>query len=99
MSQPQKKCPHCHQWSSWNQKVDDTCQHCNGTLSPKELKEQKEEEARDKSDNFGMELKLITINEDDHPLLKLAKRLIQGGQLLFFAIVSFVVWLATAIAG
>jgi hypothetical protein len=97
MSQPQKKCPHCQQWSTWNQNIEDTCQYCGASLSPREVEEQLTEQNKDTSDQF--KIKLIRINEHDHPVLKIFKRFIQGFQLLFFSIVSFTVWLATAIAG
>jgi len=28
----EKKCPHCGEWSTWNQKLDDPCDHCGKPL-------------------------------------------------------------------
>lgn len=99
MSQPQKKCPHCQQWSAWNQNIEDTCQYCEEPLSPREIAEQLVEQNKDTSDQFELKLKFIPIHKNDHPLLKVAKRFVQGFQLLFFTIISLAVWLATAFAG
>lgn len=96
MSKPIKKCPECGKWSKWNHNPDDKCEHCGSLLSPREYEESNKSVEEDK---FGMELKLIQINEKDSSVLVFFKRIIQGFQLLFFGIVSFLVWLATAIAG
>lgn len=96
MSKPIKKCPECGKWSEWDHGTEDRCEHCGSLLSPREYEESQKPKEKDK---FGMELNLIKIKEKDSPVLVFFKRIIQGFQLLFFGIVSFLVWLATAIAG
>lgn len=96
MSKPIKKCPECGKWSEWNHSPEDRCEHCGSLLSPREYEESNKPAEEDK---FGMEIKLIPIHSTDSGILIAIKRVIQGFQLLFFGIVSFLVWLATAIAG
>ena len=98
MEKSVKKCPICGQWSRWNQNFEDRCEHCNSLLAPVELKDQEDiQDMAEKNEKFSIQL--VTINPDDNLLVAGVKRVIQAFQLTFVAIISFLVWLATAIAG
>lgn len=89
-----KKCPHCGQWSAWQQQAADRCTHCSQPLDPQRVASQ---QARtEQSQKPG--LTLIEIKPDDGPVLSFFKYLVRGGQLAFAAIMAFLVWLVTALA-
>ncbi len=93
-----KKCPSCGEWTNWQRDIHASCPICDNPLSPRELNEF--EQSKDKKkDSHSMEIRLIPISPNDSALLVFLKRIVQGAQLLFFGIASFVVWLATIIAG
>ncbi|WP_400190612.1 hypothetical protein [Hymenobacter sp. B81] len=92
-----KKCPHCGQWSAHQQQPDDRCEHCHELLDPQGPAKQAEMEQA-----WKWELPpamLIPIHPTDPWWLRGPKYLVRGGQLLFAATVSFVIWLVTALAG
>jgi hypothetical protein len=92
-----KKCPHCGQWTNWQQHPDDRCEHCQQVLEPHRVANDQARQALD--EKVGANLVLIDINPDDPLPLKLGKYVIRGGQLFFAAIVAFVVWFVTVLAG
>lgn len=98
MSTSLKKCPSCGEWTSWQQDIHTSCPTCDNPLSPRELNEFKKNKD-EKKESHSMGIKLISISPDDSIPLMFLKRIVQGAQLLFFGIASFVVWLATIIAG
>ncbi|KAA9340080.1 hypothetical protein [Adhaeribacter soli] len=94
-----RKCPSCGQWSGWHQRPDDKCEHCQAILDPQGLKAQQESEAEALRQKGKINLSLIEIFPSDPPFTKFYKRIIQGFQLTFFAILSFIIWLVTILAG
>lgn len=86
------KCEHCKQWTDGNLKI---CQHCGGILNEKYIIE-KEELAKVES---GMKFPLIEIDENDPILLKMGKHVVRAGQVVFFAIVTAVAYLAAGTVG
>jgi|GEM_PF-5181053 len=71
-----KKCPHCGQWTSWQQQPDDRCEHCQQTLEPHRVANDQARQALDAKS--GPNLVLIDINPDDPLPLRLAKYVIRG---------------------
>jgi endogenous inhibitor of DNA gyrase (YacG/DUF329 family) len=92
-----KKCPHCGQWTTWHQQPDDCCEHCQQVLEPHRVASEQARQAL--ADKPRPNFELIAVNPADPLPLKLAKYVVRGGQLFFAAIIAFVVWLATVIAG
>jgi len=92
-----KKCPHCGQWTTWQQHPDDRCEHCQQILEPHRVASNQARQAQ--ADKPQPNFELIDINPDDPLPLKLVKYVIRGGQLFFAAIIAFIVWLVTVIAG
>ncbi|GAB2787401.1 putative amidophosphoribosyltransferase [Hymenobacter luteus] len=92
-----KKCPHCGRWTEWSQQPTDRCQHCGQVLEPYRVAS---EEARQKlSEQPLSSVMLIEIKPDDGPVVRFFKYIIRGGQLAFAAIMAFIVWLVTVLAG
>lgn len=92
-----KKCPACGFWSSWQQLPEDRCERCGQLLDPERLRseQQRQKLAEEPLPAFLQ----IPIHPDDGPTTQFFKRIIRGGQLVFGAIVSFMVWLLTLLAG
>lgn len=86
------KCEHCKLWTDGELL---SCKHCGGTLNEKYLAE-KEELGKVES---GMKFPLIEINDDDPVLLKMGKYVVRAGQVVFFAIVTFVAYMAAGTVG
>lgn len=78
----QIKCEHCGYWNDQSRKL---CSNCNGVLNEAYIKEQEE-----LSKVKGMQLPLIEIKESDYALIKAFKHVFRVGQLIFFAIISFI---------
>lgn len=92
-----KKCPHCGQWTRWQQQPDDRCEHCQQVLEPHRVASEQARQAL--ADRPDPSFVFISINPDDPLPLRLLKYMIRGGQMFFAAIVAFVVWVVTVIAG
>jgi hypothetical protein len=92
-----KKCPHCQQWSMWRQQPDDRCEHCGELLDPRA---KKNAEARELLANQKTpSVILMEINPEDGPVLRFFKTIVRGGQLAFAAIITFILWVVTALVG
>ena len=86
------KCEHCGHWTDGKL---EHCQHCGGLLNEKYITEQKEMEKVE----TGMKFPLIEIDENDPILIKWGKYVIRAGQVVFFAIVTAVAYLAAGTVG
>ncbi|RTQ51560.1 hypothetical protein EJV47_07105 [Hymenobacter gummosus] len=92
-----KRCPHCGQWSDYRQQPDDRCQHCHELLDP--LGPQRAAEMEQAWKWEMPPAMLIPIPETEPAWLRGLKYVVRGGQLLFAATVSFIVWFLTTLAG
>tara|TARA_R100000455_G_C6257780_1_gene113417 strand:+ start:695 stop:979 length:285 start_codon:yes stop_codon:yes gene_type:complete len=92
----QKKCPHCGQWSDWNQNLTDTCQHCGKPLGGKDLENQQKREADKKSNEENW---MFYIKEDDSDLVKTFKKIGNFFYTIYMAIITFIPWLIAALPG
>ena len=88
----EKSCPKCKQW---NLEVDIYCKACGEELFKKERLIKEGLDAL--PDPF--KLPLIKINSDDGYLMIFGKRIIQSIQLVFFGIISFLIWIASLLPG
>jgi predicted amidophosphoribosyltransferase len=95
--QASKKCPDCGQWSDWNMEVTDTCQHCGALLSDRTSLNAASREAEENKEAFH--IGLIQIHPADSWLVVAVKRMVQALQISFVAIVSFIIWFLTLLAG
>ena len=94
-----RKCPNCGLWSDWNQHPDDLCQHCGAVLDPQGVRARQlqEEEAFRQQKNIN--IALIEIYPYDSAFTRFWKRIVQGFQLTLMAIISFIIWVVTVLAG
>ena len=89
----QKKCPHCGQWTVWNQGMDDTCSHCGHLLST----HLREKEARAKR-IYEAPKGLFPVQATDGLFLRIGKQTLNVTHIAFMALVSFVMWFVTVVA-
>lgn len=92
-----KKCPHCQQWTPWQQQPSDCCVHCGQVLEPYRVASDQEREKLEQVPNS--QLMLIEIKPEDGAVVTFFKYIIRGGQMAFAAIVAFVIWFLTTLAG
>lgn len=90
-----RKCPACQQWSRWQQQAADCCEHCGALLDPRAHHEAEQQAA---TAHLRGGLQLIEITPADGGITWFFKTIVRGGQLLFIAILGFIVWLVTALA-
>lgn len=93
-----KKCLYCGYWSEWNQKPTDTCEHCGALLDDEQLLRTAAREA-EKNQKKSYEIDIIRIYPTDSTVTVFFKRIIQVLQYSFIAIVSFILWVLTMLAG
>ena len=94
MEQHEVKCEHCGEWVS---PKNETCSNCGKKLREKE--KQKEQESKAKRLKDSLEPQLIEINEYDNLIVKFFKHIFRLGQMVFYAIITFLVWLSSWIIG
>jgi len=85
----QKKCNHCGQWTVWDHKLTDRCQHCNELLQPQLAQEKEEWKARivnEKKDDF------FTPKDTDGPFMLATRRVAFFFHLIFGAIAWIFIW-------
>lgn len=96
-AQHSKKCPHCQQWSAWQLRADDRCEHCGQLLDPRAYQSQLLQAER--ASQKPPALLLVEVSPTDRGLKRLFKTIVRNGQLAFAAIMTFFVWLATIVVG
>ena len=94
-----RKCPSCGQWSNWHQSPDDKCEHCGNYLDPQALKARQQREEEEFRQKKNLNIALIEIYPYDSQWTRFGKRIIQGFQLSLMAIISFIIWVVTILAG
>ena len=94
-----KRCPHCQQWSTWHHQATDRCQHCQGLLDPAAHQRLLHQQVREEEESKKINITLIEIFPTDSAFTRFWKRIVQGFQLTFIAILSFLLWLIALLAG
>jgi hypothetical protein len=94
-----KKCPRCGQWSEWTGNPTDLCEHCGSILDEKGFIRQVKEEEEEREEKKKFDITLIEIYPDDSKPVVFFKRIVQGFQIGFMAILSFILWLIALLAG
>ena len=95
------RCPACKKFSHTDGSVEATCEHCGSYLQPIALKEklQVEEQERQRKLKHEHPVFWVNVKPDDTNFRKSVVRLMQGGQLIYAAIVSFLLWVVAIVAG
>ena len=88
----EKVCPNCDKWTSTKSSL---CSYCGEELFKKERIIKESIEAQ--PDPF--EIPLIKIHSKDGYLIVFGKRIIQSVQLVFFGIISILIWIASLMPG
>jgi hypothetical protein len=95
-----KKCKNCGNWSPWQQNINDTCHFCGQLLDEEAFLAKAKAEAEASEDKpYQLNFDLIKIYPTDSFPLKMGKRLVQAVQLSFVAVLSFILWVLTLLAG
>jgi hypothetical protein len=94
-----RKCPHCGQWSEWTGEPTDLCEYCGCLLDEAGFIRQVEEEEREAEEKDRFDFSLIEIYPTDNKFVVFLKRIVQGFQIVFMAILSFFLWLIALLAG
>ncbi len=96
-----KKCPVCGQYSGWDETPDATCQHCGSILDPRTHHKVKKEAEKKRLAQLRFEHPVfwVSIKPTDKPFTVFWKQIARGAQIVYMAIVSFLVWLAAVVAG
>jgi RNA polymerase subunit RPABC4/transcription elongation factor Spt4 len=92
MSDHQIKCEHCGSWVDANK---ETCEVCGKVLRAKD----KSETLKRSKVPDPLKPQLIKIHDSDSAVMKFFKKLVQVGQLVFYAIVSFLIWVTSWAVG
>ncbi len=82
----EKKCPHCGQWTSWNQRPEDTCTHCGGVLDPRTVQQKEDRIARERKQ---VEDSFFTEKPDDNLPMKAVRKVAFVAHAIYAAIVWF----------
>ena len=98
--QSTKKCKNCGNWSPWNQSLNDTCNFCGRLLDEDAFLARAKAEVEAHEDKpHQINFDLIKIYPTDSFPVRLGKRLVQALQLSFVAVLSFILWVLTLLAG
>jgi|ERR1700761_7545262 hypothetical protein len=89
MSLPNEiKCPHCGQWTTSNNKVDDKCQHCGGYLEPHRFSRAAEKKTRHVANPKQKDF--FPIKHGDGQLMREVKGFINAmGWIVFYSEMAF----------
>ena len=92
----EKRCPHCGNWSSWNQRLEDPCEHCGQPLGGEDLvhRQQQEKKAQERAESW-----IFYIREDDSDFTKFWKKVGNTFYIIYMSILSFFAWLIAALPG
>ena len=85
------KCPRCTNWTPGHL---EHCQHCQFLLREEELREQQQ-----RSLKGDLKPRLIEIPSSDPVIIKFGKHIVRFGQVIFYVIVSFLIWFTTWAVG
>ena len=85
------KCNSCNEWVVAE---SDVCPRCGAAFEHKVDEIEKEQRSK-----IDLSPKLIHISEDDHWLLYGIKKVVRFFQIIFYAILSFIIWFITMAAG
>jgi hypothetical protein len=96
--QSSKKCPGCGKWSDWNKEITDTCQHCGVLLSDRTSFSAAAREAEQQKQK-PFDIGIVTIHPHDSWPVVAVKRVVQAVQISFMAVVTFIIWFLTMLAG
>jgi predicted amidophosphoribosyltransferase len=92
----EKKCPHCGKWSSWNQNLNDVCDHCGKTLGGIDLvyAEKRKEQKQANEEQW-----IFHVKDTDNAFVKGIKQVGNYFYVLYLAIITFIAWVIAFLPG
>ncbi len=88
----ERKCDKCGKWSDGEKYF---CNHCGVLMDEERL----EEEKKRHESQEGLAVALIKIYPTDHIIVKGIKHIIRIGQIIYFAILTFILWVVAFMSG
>lgn len=92
----EKKCPHCGNWTQWQNQPSDRCEHCNETLDERTVKLQ--QEWLDEKREF-YEKNFYRIREDDGVFMVIVRKVAMVFHMIFAAITWLIMWVVMSVNG
>lgn len=92
MAKRELKCPHCNQWTSWQEQLHDRCQHCNQLLEEDKIKKLKKQEAKRKREEELAQARIAKQN----PVLR---KVSNYAATLFIGIILSIIAVVVLVAG
>lgn len=90
----EKKCPHCGQWTEWQQHIDDKCQHCGKYLQEEARQDEvKAENRRKQLEEQFKKYWPFDVKPSDPFIIKGLKWTGYGIYMVFVGIISLIAWL------
>src|SRR5687767_13928365 len=95
------RCRSCKKFSHSDGTADATCEHCGTYLDPVEVtsKRKYEEEKRQAEIRHEHPVFSVNVKPGAGPIRNTFVRFVQGAQLVYMAIISFILWIVAIIAG
>lgn len=95
------KCPSCKKFSHSDGTAEATCEHCGAYLDPVEVKSKQkyEEEKRQAELKHEHPVFWVNVKPGDGAFRASFVRFVQGAQIVYMAIISFILWIVAIIAG
>ncbi|MDX5348584.1 MAG: hypothetical protein LPJ89_02450 [Hymenobacteraceae bacterium] len=94
-----RKCSNCGQWSEWNMNVEDRCKNCGALLDKAGYEQKQKHQEWQIEQQKKFQIGLIEIKPTDGPVTVFFKNIIRALQVSFIAVMSFILWLITLLAG
>ena len=94
----ERKCPSCGTWNNDN----DFCKQCGMAISPKELEKLevvKRQTFSDKVKKTMVDKGFIRFKNSKNPFLRELYKILYGFWVVYMAIISFILWFITLLAG
>jgi hypothetical protein len=95
------RCPSCKKFSHSDGSAEAACEHCGAYLDPIEVSSRRkyEEEKRKAELKHEHPVFWVNVKPGDNVLKSSFVRMIQGAQIAYMAIISFILWIVAVIAG
>ena len=91
-----KKCPHCGEWTVWNNKLNDRCTHCSELLDQRRIKEVELHHEREREHKAN---DLYAIRETDGPFMIVWRRIMLVFHIIFGGIAWIFIWMFASTPG
>jgi len=91
-----KKCPECNEWTSWNHQLTDKCEHCSELLDKRAINDIK---LFEKQQKINEENSFYVPKPGDSFIVLAVRKAAWIANVIYVAMVSFMLWFFTTLAG